>query len=449
MSYKQGRYSKLIKPLFTMVDLLIVNSIIFLFNTLITNYFFFILYISILWVIISFKNQFYEVQRNTRIVQIITLLFRQIILFSVLVYAFIGFFKQPNISRLALGNYLLAVTILITFFKFFSYFLLSKYRIHLGGNIRNVVVIGQNDKTKSLIEIFNRRIDFGYKFKKQFCIDGDDSSLEICFDFIKENNIDEIYCSVEELSNFQINKLIDFADNNLRELKFIPDNKDIYSKKLKYEYYDYIPILTLRNIPLGDSLNQVIKRAFDILFSAAVIIFLLSWLTPILALLIKLESKGPIFFKQNRPGLNEKGFYCYKFRSMRINYSTEKSATKNDPRVTKIGKFIRKTSLDELPQFYNVLFGDMSVVGPRPHLWRQNEEYGNTVNKYMVRYFVKPGITGLAQSKGFRGEIETISDINSRIRYDVFYIENWSLLLDLKLILDTVRNILKGDDKAY
>ena len=153
-----------------MVDLLIVNSIIFLFNTLITNYYIFILYITILWIIVSFKNQFYEVQRNTRIVQIITLLFRQIILFSILVYAFIGFFKQPNISRLALGNYLLMVFVLITFFKFFSYFLLSKYRIHLGGNIRNVIVIGQNDKTRSLIEIFNRRVDFGYKFKNNFSL---------------------------------------------------------------------------------------------------------------------------------------------------------------------------------------------------------------------------------------------------------------------------------------
>ena len=401
MLYRQRRYSHLIKPLFALVDLIIINASVFLFETHIIDTYIFVLYISLLWLIISFKNHFYEVQRNTRIIQIIMLLLKQIVLFAIILYTFIGIFKQPNISRLALGNYLFLVFVVITFFKFFSYFLLSKYRIHLGGNIRNVVVIGRNDRTKQLIEIFNKRIDFGYKFKKQFCVTDQDFSLEKCFSFIVDNNINEIYSSVAELSNKQINTLIDFADNNLRELKFIPDNRDIYSKKLKYEYYDYIPILTLRSIPLGEAVNQFVKRAFDIIFSSVVIIFLLSWLTPIIAILIKLESKGPIFFKQNRPGLNEKGFYCYKFRSMQINYTTETSAVKNDPRVTKIGKFIRRTSIDELPQFYNVLFGEMSVVGPRPHLWRQNEVYGDNVNKYMVRYFVKPGITGLAQSKGF------------------------------------------------
>jgi putative colanic acid biosynthesis UDP-glucose lipid carrier transferase len=180
-----------------------------------------------------------------------------------------------------------------------------------------------------------------------------------------------------------------------------------------------------------------------------VIVFLLSWLIPILAIAIKLESKGPIFFKQGRPGLDEKEFFCYKFRSMQINITTEKEASKNDPRVTKIGKLMRKTSVDELPQFLNVLFGDMSVVGPRPHLWSQNKSYGTTIKKYMVRHYVKPGITGLAQVKGFRGEIEIEEDMINRIKFDVFYIENWSLVLDLKIIVKTVINIFKGEAKAY
>ena len=134
---------------------------------------------------------------------------------------------------------------------------------------------------------------------------------------------------------------------------------------------------------------------------------------------------------------------------MVVNDSTEISATRNDPRITKLGAFLRKTSIDELPQFVNVLFGQMSIVGPRPHLWRQNEEYGPTIQKYMLRHYVNPGITGLAQSKGYRGEIETSDEIRNRTRYDIFYIENWSFFLDLKIILQTTLNILKGEEKAY
>ena len=179
------------------------------------------------------------------------------------------------------------------------------------------------------------------------------------------------------------------------------------------------------------------------------IVFVLSWLTPIIAILIMLESPGPVFFRQGRPGLDEKEFFCYKFRSMKLNANTEKEASKNDPRVTRIGRFIRKTSIDELPQFFNVLLGDMSVVGPRPHLWSQNKIYSSRINKYMVRLYVKPGVTGLAQVKGCRGEIETDEDMVNRIKYDVFYIENWSFFLDIKIIVQTVVNIFKGEEKAY
>jgi len=255
---------------------------------------------------------------------------------------------------------------------------------------------------------------------------------------------------ITELTNNQILQVVDFADNNLKILKFLPDNKEIYSKKMKYENYEYIPILSLRDIPLQESVNQIAKRAFDILFASAVIIFILSWLTPILAILIRLESKGPIFFKQSRNGFNYKEFDCFKFRSMMPNDDAHlHQATKGDQRVTKVGKFIRKTSIDELPQFFNVLFGDMSVVGPRPHMVSHTNMYAKRVDKFMVRHFVKPGITGLAQVSGFRGEVETDKDIINRVKYDIFYIENWSLLLDIKIIIQTFLNALKGEDKAY
>ncbi|MFV9549512.1 undecaprenyl-phosphate glucose phosphotransferase [Algibacter sp. PT7-4] len=450
MDYKKGRYSSLIKPIFSFIDLVIINMTVFYFEINLKNIYVFCSYISISWILIGVKNRFYEVHRHTRLIQIAPLIIRQIIFFTIALYAFIGFFKQPTISRLALGKYLIAVFVLITIFKFLTTFLLKKYRTVLRGNIRRVIVIGNNDKARQLIKTFNTRLDFGYQFDKKFSVKDDGFSLEKCFDYVIENNIDEIYFSVSELNNKQINKLIDFADNNLRELKFIPDNKEIFSKKLKYEYYNYIPILSLRAIPLQESVNKFVKRLFDILFSLFIIVFVLSWLTPILAILIKLESKGPVFFKQSRNGFNYQEFDCYKFRSMTPNKNAHlHQATKGDLRVTKMGAFIRKTSIDELPQFFNVLFGDMSVVGPRPHMVSHTNMYAQRIDKFMVRHFVKPGITGLAQISGFRGEIETDKDIINRVKYDIFYIENWSILFDLKIMAQTLINAIKGEEKAY
>ena len=450
MDYKKGRYSNLIRPLFGFIDLVIINMAVFYFEINLKSVYAFCLYISICWIIIAVKNHFYEIHRYTRLIKIGPLLFRQIVFFAIALYAYIGFFKQPLMSRLALGDYLLLVFLLISVFKFLTIFLLKKYRSVLGGNIRKVVVIGNNEKTRQLIETFNTRLDFGYKFDAQFSIKDEGFTIENCFDYIIENDIDEIYFSVAELSNKQINKLKDFADNNLRELKFIPDNKEIYSKKLQYEYYNYIPVLSLRVIPLQEPVSQFVKRFFDILFSLFVIVFVLSWLTPILAICIKLESKGPVFFKQSRNGFNYQEFDCYKFRSMTPNKDAHlHQATKGDDRITKVGVFIRKTSMDELPQFFNVLFGDMSVVGPRPHMVSHTNMYAQRIDKFMVRHFVKPGITGLAQVSGFRGEVEKDDDIVSRVKYDIFYIENWSLLLDVKIILQTVTNAIKGEEKAY
>jgi len=288
--------------------------------------------------------------------------------------------------------------------------------------------------------------------KAHFEIDDNDQEfyLDHIIDYSLQHKIDEIYCSVSSLSNQTINDLIDFADNNLKTIKFIPDNKDLYAKQLTIDYYGYLPILSLRRIPVDDPLNRLMKRSFDILMSSLVVVLLLSWLTPLLGLLIRIESKGPIFFKQKRNGLGYKEFYCYKFRSMRPNSTKANGWVKpNDARVTKIGKFIRKTSIDELPQFFNVFLGEMSVVGPRPHPVSHTEMFVGKIDKFMVRHLVKPGITGLAQISGFRGEVETDHDIINRVKYDIFYIENWSILLDIKIIIQTIFKAIEGDKKAY
>jgi len=449
--FKQGRYSGYLRPISYLIDLSIINGLAILYFFMDIDPKTFILFVSVLWIILSIYSRFYEVYRYTREVTILSLALRQMVLFTLIIFAFVGFHRDLNIYPITVFNYVLVSFLLIISFKFALYYLLQKYRMSLGGNYRKTVIFGANKKTLALENFFTNNPEYGYIHKKTFDFkDREKTNLESCFQYIKEEAIDEIYCSISELSNRQINDVADFADNNLKILKFLPDNKEIYSKKLKYEYYDYIPILTLRDIPLEEPFYMVVKRVFDIIFSSLVIIFLLSWLTPLIAILIKLESRGPVFFKQSRNGFNYKEFDCYKFRSMTPNKDAHLyQATRGDQRVTKIGRFIRKTSIDELPQFFNVLFGDMSVVGPRPHMVSHTNMYAKKIDKFMVRHFVKPGITGLAQISGFRGEVESDKDIIGRVKYDIFYIENWSLLLDLKIIIKTFINAIKGEDKAY
>ncbi len=449
--FKHGRYSGYLRPISYIIDLCIINLLaVFVFFTNVEPIGFVII-ISLSWVFISVYSRFYEVYRYTREIAIFTFIFRQFILFTLVVFAFSGFYHELSLDYKIILKYVFYCFLAIGVIKFSIYFLLQKYRSDFGGNFRKTIIIGKNKQTLGLENFFNKNPEYGYSHKMTFNIkDKTDQELEACFNFIINEEIDEIYCSISELSNKQLNLVIDFADNNLKILKFLPDNKELYSKRLKYEYYDYIPILSLRNIPIEDSLNLVIKRSFDIIFSSFVIVFILSWLTPVIAILIKLESQGPVFFKQSRNGFNYEEFDCYKFRSMTPNKDAHLyQATKGDQRITKIGKFLRKTSLDELPQFYNVLFGDMSVVGPRPHMVSHTNLYAKRVDKFMVRHFVKPGITGLAQIKGFRGEIETDKDIINRVKYDIFYVENWSLLLDIKIVTQTFFNALKGEEKAY
>ena len=449
MRRNTGRFSGYIRPFSYGLDLIIINLLAeFILNQSITTLYFHI-YVSFTWLVISWNIGFYEIYRYTNLPEIYEKILKQYIAYVIVNFAFIGFFSKLS-APAEVFKFTTTVVLLISAEKLFFYYFLKRFRVIFGGNYRNVVLIGEQKNTNQLAHFFNDNPDYGYRLQKTFDIETEKKSkIQECYQFVLENKIDEIYCSIEDLSNSEVNDLIDFSDNNLKTLKFLPNKKEPTSRNLKYDYYGYIPIISLRNIPQEIWLNKMVKRVFDIVFSILIIVFLLSWLVPIMALLIKLESEGPVFFKQGRPGYNEKEFFCYKFRSMRINNTTEKEASKGDPRVTKTGRFIRKTSMDELPQFLNVLKGEMSVVGPRPHLWSQNKSYANKIKKYMVRHYVKPGITGLAQVKGFRGEIETDEDMINRINLDVFYIENWSLFMDIKIIFQTVVNIFKGEEKAY
>ncbi|KGO83304.1 sugar transferase [Flavobacterium beibuense F44-8] len=448
------RYSKYIRPINIAFDVLVLTLLFpYFFWELGINQFYFGVYQLATWFIIAYIFGFYEIYRFTSLTDIIVKIVRQGIVFLLVVIAFFPFSKQAIFSGQAIAKYLIAAFIIIILFKFVLFYYLKRYRVVTGSNYRKAVIIGYTPDALRLKELFEQKGEYGYRFLGFFSdrkhndeVKGKIAEVEA---FAIDNNIDEIYCSLNEITNYQIKRLVEFADINDKVVKFIPDTKEIFTKNLRVDYYEFFPVLSLRKTPLHEPVAKVAKRLFDIAFSLFVIVFVLTWLTPILALIIKLESPGPVFFKQGRPGINEKEFFCYKFRSMKLNKTTEESVIKNDPRVTRIGRFMRKTSIDEMPQFLNVLIGEMSVVGPRPHLWSQNNLYSKRIKKYLIRLYVKPGITGLAQVKGYRGEISTDEDMINRIKYDVFYIENWSLLLDLKIIVQTVVNIFQGEEKAY
>ncbi|MDT0558067.1 undecaprenyl-phosphate glucose phosphotransferase [Ichthyenterobacterium sp. W332] len=445
---KRG-YSQFIRPFLYLVDLIILAFTIFY---LLTDRQLYLTVFITFWIILSIIFSFYEVYRYTKIVRIISLLARQIFVFTLLIFSFL-YITYSEIEFLKVVKFSIFLFILFSIWRISLHIFLKKYRVVTGRNYKEVVIIGSNKTTRRLIQFFKNEPGYGYNYLGFFTIKNEANRLgtfEDFFRYIKSTRVDEVYCSIKELSNEQMNKLVLFADNNLLTLKFIPDNKYIFSKKLEFENYNIMPILSLSDIPLKTDLNKFGKRAFDIIFSLLVIILILSWFTPLLALIIRIESKGSIFFKQLRYGADFNLFACYKFRSMMANKESDSiQAAKNDMRVTKVGKFIRRTSIDELPQFFNVLFGSMSVVGPRPLLLSHTNDYKDKINKFMIRHMVKPGITGLAQVSGYRGNIETDQDMQNRIKYDIFYVENWSLFLDLKIITKTVINVIKGEEKAY
>ena len=450
MATKTGRYSGYIRPFSYLMDLIIINTLSIYMSLFHSNIALHVLIISFAWSLIAVYLGFYEVYRYTKVISILNKTVKQAVLFGLFCLTLELYYSEfANQKRVVL--FVFASIILVISIKLFIYYFLRRFRVLYGGNFRTVVLLGDDANIYPLKQFFTNNPDYGYNLVKVFSLkERKEDKINECLAFVSNDKIDEIYCAMADLSDNQMANIINFADNNLKTLKFIPDEKQMLSANVKFEFYDYIPVIPQRNILQEEHFNKVVKRIFDLVFSSVIIVTVLSWLMPIMAILINLESKGPLFFIQKRNGLNYKSFSCYKFRSMKINDRADlELASKDDARITRIGKFIRKTSIDELPQFFNVFFGEMSVVGPRPHMVSVTNLYAANVDKFMVRHFVKPGITGLAQSKGFRGEVETDEDIINRVKYDIFYIENWSILLDIKIIFITIFNTLKGDDKAY
>lgn len=455
------RYNRYLRPLFLVGDLLILNFAYWLSYYVLFNdpvgvyeqpYLTLVTFANLAWLFLALISQSYNFSRVSRLAKLLRGLAVYILLHLLLVSAFWVFQKAFFYSReFLIVTYFILVPLAFTF-RTAGIYLLRIYR-KKGFNRRNVIIFGFGEVAEELRKFFMLHPESGYRFIGYYSnrergprIQGGYRELK---EYCSNNRIDEIYCCIPYVRYDQIQKLIDYGEENLIKIKLISDFRGFSFKGLELERYDNIPVLNVTSIPLDDMKNRIVKRSFDIVFSSIFIVFVMSWLYPLIALLIKIDSRGPVIFRQKRTGKENENFVCFKFRTMKVNDQEHKQATKDDDRITTIGKFLRKTSIDEFPQFFNVLRGDMSVVGPRPHMLHQTEEYSRKIEKFMARHFVKPGITGLAQAKGYRGETKELYKMKSRVKLDRFYVENWSLLFDLKIILLTAVSLYKERDKAF
>ncbi len=347
------------------------------------------------------------------------------------------------------------MTIGIVIWSLASRYWLKNYR-RRGFNYTRVVIVGSNDIAVRLYEEMLNDDGFGYKVLGVFDKQRPNNALSELYvgtldeldKFVKENAVDQIFVSISgNEENFT--KAAKIADDNVTELYFVPQISKLVNRRFELYSLGCMPVLSTLHNPLKSLTNRCIKRAFDLLVSSIFLCFYPLIYIPI-AIIIKLTSPGPIYFKQERTGYRGKTFYCLKFRSMHVNKESDKAqATKDDPRKTKFGNFLRRSSLDELPQFINVWKGDMSIVGPRPHMLKHTDEYSRIISQYMVRHVVKPGITGWAQVNGYRGLTDEVWKMEKRVEYDVWYIEHWTLALDLKIMFRTVTNAIHGEKNAF
>lgn len=340
----------------------------------------------------------------------------------------------------------------------FFYLGIKKYLSQQHDMVNRVLIIGFNDTAKKLAKYLE---EDGLNTKMMGFVEDEQnmhelttypvfSDIENTVNVAKQLNIHEIFSTITPEQNNIIYRLIRDAEDQCLRFKVVPSLSSHVNRSVVIDFINDLPVLSLRSDPLEDVGNRMMKRIFDVLVSGLVIIFILSWLIPLVALLILLDSRGPVFFTQLRTGLTDNPFYCYKFRTMRVNNESDsKQATKHDSRVTRLGAFLRKTSIDEFPQFFNVFRGEMSLVGPRPHMLKHTSEYAKIVDHYMIRQMLKPGITGWAQVNGLRGEISNPIQIQQRVASDLWYLEHWSIWLDLKIMFLTIYKVFAGDKHAY
>ncbi|MFY1047954.1 exopolysaccharide biosynthesis polyprenyl glycosylphosphotransferase [Chryseobacterium sp. GP-SGM7] len=451
------RYSRYLKSLIILLDLLVIAGV-FVFYFINTNRdlvhnqdiwyenSFPLLLVVSFWVLLSGRTKIYNISRNLTYILFVE---RVIIHFLLFIIGLVLIRKVS--SNQFFGSELTWLSLYLFCFIFLLksavYFLIRHFRT-MGINHRNVMFLSENNSTEVLKKIIEERKDFGYKI---FGYNSSEIYPEKLVDFWKKNGIHTLFLPTENSFDEEMqDKIFRLAEANKVHISLIPN---ISKNNFFFYDLDYIqtqPVLTQTKHPLDYYSNYLLKRIFDLIFSVFILLFICSWLFPLIAFLIKRGSKGPVFFVQKRYGFHEEVFNCIKFRTMIVNEdSMKKTTSENDSRITKIGKFLRKTSLDEMPQFINVLKGEMSVVGPRPHMLAVDNYYKPKIGRYSLRSHTNPGITGLAQVNGLRGDAGDIEiEMSKRILADAFYVRNWSFVLDLVIILKTILLVIKGDKNA-
>lgn len=415
---------------------------------------------NIFWIGLLLHRNSFRIVRTERIESILYRTIRLLLVLMAIVSLFIYVLKYTEVSRLRMVYFYSVFFVLLVGFRIFFMKLLKHVRTK-GYNFREVVIVGANAMGERMNRILSKDLTYGYRVVGFFDDEPDGSELKAPLlggfaeveHYLATHKIDEMYVALHINKIETINQMTALCERYMVRIRYIPDFQ-LYTKtnRVAVSFYGNanIPVLMLRKEPLEANLNRIVKQTFDFCFSLMVIVFVFSWLFPILFLVIKINSPGPVFFVQKRSGRNNESFNCLKFRTMYVNDKADAlQATKNDSRITPVGAFLRRTSMDELPQFLNVLMGNMSVVGPRPHMLSHTEQYSELINNFLVRHYAKPGITGWAQVNGFRGETKELADMEGRVEHDIWYIENWNFLLDLKIIWKTVANVFKGEEKAF
>ena len=458
------RFNKYFPPLFIFGEVLVLSVIFFIslyvafgsFQLQKPYTFAFVVYIAS-WPLFSSINRDYKIGRAVSYYSTFKKAFTSVFIFVSLIsllWLFVA--GEQAINRHFIMSLVLFLFVWLTIYRVFVHLVLDRYRT-FGGNIRYAAIVGYDKLGFSLYDLFKKKPHYGIRCDGIYA---DDSSGSKKYKYPLVGSIEGLLSSRLEKYDFIYisdylpkrvkDEIISLSDQYAKKVKLLPEIKTEALKTLVLRRYETISVIDINSLPLDNSLNRFVKRAFDLTFSFVMVFMVLSWMYPLFALIIKLESKGPILFKQWREGKDGDHFLCLKFRTMILNEESDTLwASKDDPRTTRFGAFLRKTSLDEFPQFLNVLFGQMSVVGPRPHPISLNDQYKDSVQKFAKRHESKPGVTGLAQAMGYRGEITDYYQMSSRVKLDRFYLQNWSFILDIKIIFLTIFGIAKGQEKAY
>ena len=406
-----------------------------------------LIFSNLAWLFLVMVSNPYNVTKGWSASKMVKSQMAFIFIHLLIVASLIFFFKRSYSVLQITVIYGLFITLFFTW-KVITYYFRKVFTAEV--LTKNFILIGKNTSSREIRKYYLLNPQLGYKFLGYFEFGSDFSIVEDIRKFCVDKEVHEIYCCPTKVNDASLRKLVDFGLDSLIKIKIVADSPELSQQSLQFDNSDRQPGRDISVIALDESRSQFVKRVFDILFSSAFLILIMTWLLPVVALIIKLDSRGPVFFLQLRSGQNNKSFKCMKFRTMIVNQDSDnKQATKDDPRITKLGHFLRKTSIDELPQFINVFIGNMSIVGPRPHMLKHTEEYSKLIEKFLGRHYVKPGITGLAQCMGYRGETKDLADMENRVRLDRYYIENWTFWLDIKIIFLTVVSLIRGSDKAF